>query len=54
MVECLNKGQTIDKEGERRMTFLESILFLILYVSIGAGIPLLWYATKTPRRENNE
>ena len=36
------------------MTFLESMLFLFLYVSIGAGIPLMWYATRTGRRQTNE
>lgn len=36
------------------MIFLESMLFLILYVGFGAGIPLLWNAIKTPRRQNND
>ena len=31
------------------MTFLESILFLILYISFGAGIPLLWYAKQVSK-----
>jgi hypothetical protein len=31
------------------MNLLESILFLILYVGFGAGVPLLWYAKKVRR-----
>jgi len=31
------------------MNFLESILFLILYVGIGAGIPLMWYAEQVSK-----
>jgi len=31
------------------MTFLESILFLIVYVGIGAGIPLMWYAKQVSK-----
>jgi hypothetical protein len=26
------------------MTFLQSILFLILYVGLGVGVPLMWFA----------
>ena len=36
------------------MNFVESILFLILCVVLGAGIPLMLYASITGRRENNE
>lgn len=28
------------------MNFLESILFLVFYVGIIAGVPLIWYARK--------
>ena len=31
------------------MNFLESILFLILYIGIGAGIPLMWYAKQVSK-----
>lgn len=31
------------------MNFIESILFLILYVGFGAGIPLLWYVKQVSK-----
>jgi len=34
------------------MNLEESIYFLIFYVGIFAGIPLLWYATKVSPKNN--
>ena len=35
------------------MNFLESILFLISYIGIGAGIPLLWFAKKVSPKKGS-
>jgi len=32
------------------MNFLESVVFLIVYVGVGAGIPLMWYARQVNKQ----
>jgi hypothetical protein len=33
---------------------LSEILFLILYIGFGAGIPLLWYAKQVSKNEKDQ